>query len=60
MTDKVKMVCACCGSEHLLVDAYVEWNAETQAWEATEIFENSAYCSKCDDETRIEERTADS
>ena len=56
MSMKLKMVCECCGSADLLVDAYAEWNAETQAWEVSEIIENSAYCSKCDDETRIEER----
>src|SRR5262249_23882094 len=53
MCKKVKMVCTRCGSGELLVDAFVEWNLETQTWQAREIFESSAYCAKCDDETRI-------
>ena len=54
--EKVKMVCAHFGSDDVRADAYAEWNVEAQKWELTQTFEKGAYCSKCDRETRIEER----
>jgi hypothetical protein len=56
MEKKVEMVCAHCGSGDVRADAYVEWDVEAQKWEVAQTFEKGAYCSKCDGETRIEER----
>jgi hypothetical protein len=52
----VKMVCAHCGSDDVRADAYAQWDVETQKWEIAQTFDKGAYCSKCDGETRIEER----
>jgi hypothetical protein len=56
MKQRVKMVCSHCGAEEVLADAYAQWDVEEQAWEIVETFDKGAYCSKCDAETRIEER----
>jgi hypothetical protein len=53
---KIKMVCKYCGSEDVLADAYAKWDVEARAWEVTDTFDKGAYCNKCDDETRLEER----
>ena len=55
MDEKVKMVCAHCGSDDVRADAYAEWDVEAQKWEIAQTFEKGAYCDKCDGETRIEE-----
>jgi hypothetical protein len=56
MSKKVTKVCAHCGSEDVVADAYAEWDVESQKWEVAQTFEKGAYCSQCDGETRIEER----
>ena len=56
MRAKVKMVCSHCGSEEVLADAYAQWDVDNQLWEVVETYSKGAYCSKCDGETRIEER----
>jgi hypothetical protein len=56
VTEKVKMVCAHCGSEDVVADAYAEWDVESQTWEITQTFDKGGYCSQCDGETRIERR----
>jgi hypothetical protein len=56
MDKKVKMVCAHCGSDDVLADAYAKWDVETQTWEVTQTFDKGACCNKCDGETRIEEQ----
>ena len=57
MDEKVKMVCAHCGSDDVRADAYAEWDVEAQKWEIAQTFEKGAYCNKCDGETRIEEQS---
>lgn len=50
----VRMVCEDCGSEHVMRDAWAEWDAEKQDWVLGAVFDY-AYCNKCDGETHIEE-----
>lgn len=59
MTDpKIKIVCAECGSENVMRDAYACWNVERQEWELQCVFDQG-YCDKCaetgDSEARLEE-----
>jgi len=55
----VRKVCSLCGSEDVLADAYAFWNAETQQWEVSNVFDKGAYCNNCDGECRIEEAEAE-
>jgi bacterioferritin-associated ferredoxin len=47
-------VCATCGSDDVLSDAYAAWATTSQSWELAQTFDKGAYCGKCDGETRIE------
>lgn len=52
----VKMVCANCGSEDVLADAYASWNYTEQRWEVESTFDKGAFCRDCDGDTRIDEK----
>jgi hypothetical protein len=56
MSKKIKMVCAECGSDDVLADAYAEWNVAAQKWELQNTFDKGAYCNACEAETRLDER----
>ncbi len=49
-----KMVCAHCGSENVLRDAYAQWDVPQQAWVLHNTFDNSL-CEYCDGECNINE-----
>lgn len=53
---KYRMVCADCGSEEVVKDAYASWNIETQEWEVASTHDKGSYCSICDDEVYIESK----
>jgi hypothetical protein len=57
---KLKMVCAECGSEDVLADAYVGWNKEAQGWEIANVFGKGDYCNNCEGECRIEQKEDES
>lgn len=48
-----KPVCAACGSDDVLGDAYVAWNVDGQAWEVSAVFDNGAVCNACDGECSL-------
>jgi len=48
-----KPICSTCQSDDVLVDAWAAWNANTQAWELDNTFDN-AHCNKCDGECSLE------
>ena len=52
---RVAMVCATCGSEDVLVDAWAKWDIENQGWVVSETFRN-AICGECDGECSVSER----
>ncbi|MES2906700.1 MAG: hypothetical protein V4691_06710 [Pseudomonadota bacterium] len=56
MAQKILMVCAECGSDDVLADAYAEWNVDAQKWELQNAFDKGAYCNSCEQETRLNER----
>jgi len=49
-----KPVCSWCGSDRVLADAYVEWNALGQYWIVGQVFDKAAFCSDCEEEASIE------
>jgi len=51
---KIKKICSKCGSEDVVVDAWIQWNEYTQEWEIYDIFDN-CYCNKCEGECHIED-----
>ena len=53
---RVVMVCAKCGGQNVLADAYCSWNVEEQQWEIAGTFDKGALCEYCDGPCRIEER----
>jgi hypothetical protein len=48
------MVCATCGSEDVLKDAWAAWDEDKQEWVLRSVYD-AAYCEKCDGETTIAE-----
>jgi hypothetical protein len=52
--EKTKPVCRSCGSSDILVDAYAQWNQETQEWEVYDTYEKGGTCRTCDGDLRFE------
>ena len=50
------MICAKCGGQNVLADAYCSWSVEEQQWEIASTFEKGAVCEDCDGPCWIEER----
>ena len=46
-------VCRYCGTDDVLVDAYVQWNPDAQQWEVASTYD-VAFCPACDGDTRLE------
>ncbi|MEW9921137.1 DUF3768 domain-containing protein [Marimonas sp. MJW-29] len=46
-------ICARCGSEHVVTDAWACWNREAGFWELETHFDQ-AYCRTCEDETDLQ------
>lgn len=52
--ERVTPVCQTCGSDDVLLDAYVSWDYENQAWEiASEPCDKNAYCHTCDGQVSV-------
>ena len=49
---KIKKVCEKCGSQAVRIDAFAEWDFDSQSWELQEAFDYS-WCCDCDAETSI-------
>lgn len=56
---KVKYVCRDCKSDNVSVDAFVDWNEETQAWDLIHAVYDYATCHDCGDSTKLDEVTLD-
>ena len=55
MTNRpIKMICAKCGSDDVMHDAWAVWDIENQMWELGPTFDH-AHCGECDGETTIKE-----
>lgn len=52
-TRRIRYVCNWCGSDNVFVDSWVEWDAAKQAWRVADVFESTAYCTKCDGECSV-------
>lgn len=52
----VRMVCATCGSDDVLADAYAEWDFHNQCWTVQSVMDKRHHCNACDGECSIEER----
>jgi hypothetical protein len=50
------MVCAHCGSDEILADAYGEWSVPEQRWVLASVMDKGHYCNACDSECAITER----
>ena len=44
--------CKHCGSSDILFDAFAKWNAESQAFEVYDIYDDS-FCRECDGENTV-------
>lgn len=51
---RIKIVCAHCGSDDVMRDAWAVWNEETQQWELGAVFD-AAFCEKCEGDATLEE-----
>lgn len=49
-------ICNVCGSEQIVRDAWVSWDAESKEWQPTTVFDH-AYCQSCEGESSIEWRS---
>lgn len=52
---RVKVVCAMCGSEDVLLDAWAKWNPELQKAELVTTFGIGHFCNACVGTCRIKE-----
>lgn len=48
----VAKVCASCGSERVLLDAWAAWDSAAQDWSLHHVFAH-AHCEDCGGETRV-------
>ncbi len=55
---RVTYVCAACGSEDVMKDAWAVWDKDDQLWDIGSI-QDHAYCNACDGETTIKEISAE-
>ena len=55
---KVQMICAHCGSDDVMRDAWAEWDVEKQDWVLRSVFDQ-AYCENCDGDTTLSEVALD-
>jgi len=54
MSEKIRKVCAKCGSDKVKIDAFAFWNTETQEWDSPVVFP-TYFCDVCDGETTIKD-----
>lgn len=54
-SQRVAIVCSTCGSENILVDAWAEWDVESQSWVVAETFK-TAVCGACNGECSVSEK----
>lgn len=52
---KIKIVCAECGSEDVMKDAYAAWSVEDQQWELASIHDKGDVCENCGGQTTLQE-----
>ena len=50
---RVKMICAECRSEDVMLDAWAEWCTDDQCWTLKAVFDE-AFCEDCDGSTRLD------
>ncbi|ESQ75196.1 hypothetical protein ABAC402_11035 [Asticcacaulis sp. AC402] len=53
----IRIICADCGSDRILKDAYAEWDIETQEWVLSTTFDDNL-CDACGGTTVQEEGIA--
>ena len=49
---KIEKVYGTCGSQAVLIDAYAEWDFDSQSWELQSSYDFS-WCRDCDAETNL-------
>jgi hypothetical protein len=49
----LKPVCAVCGSENVVADAWAEWDVEKQDWELRSTFDDK-FCEDCEGECSVD------
>lgn len=55
---RMKMICANCGGENVMRDAWAVWDIDAQDWTLGNVFDQG-YCDDCEGEASIEEVDAD-
>lgn len=53
---RIEMICARCGGDNVMRDAWAVWDATAQEWSLGAVFDYG-YCDDCERETTIEERS---
>lgn len=49
---KIRKICAECGSENVVADAWAEWDEYAQDWVLANVFDYE-FCQACESETTI-------
>lgn len=52
----IKVICAACGADNVMRDAWVRWDAASQTWEVAAIYDDGGWCNQCADECELVER----
>jgi len=53
MEKRKKPVCEDCGSEKVVMDAFVQWDTKKQDWEIQVTFDKDATCHECGAPTNL-------
>lgn len=51
---KIWIVCAHCGTDEVMRDAWAVWDVEAQEWVLGQVFD-AAFCEKCEGDASLEE-----
>ncbi|MBC8315250.1 MAG: hypothetical protein H8E51_07080 [Bacteroidetes bacterium] len=54
--EKIQIICAKCGSDDVMKDAWAEWSVETQNWILHSVYDNT-WCEKCEENCKVIEIT---
>ena len=56
---KYKVVCDHCGSDSVLINAFVQWDELSQDWHIVNTFDKGSHCDECEGECRTVEVAID-
>ena len=56
VASRVEQACARCGGTDVTMEAAVRWDINSQEWQVSAVYDNSAYCGGCSADVSVDER----